>query len=214
MIQLTATQLFWGQQPPKPRPSAQNGIAYLAVLFLVAAITITMAVVSQDVDLRLKREKEQDWFFVGNQYKQAVASYYHQSPDGLKALPKNIDDLLLDRRFIAPVRHLRKAYHDPLTNQPWMLVKSLDDSLVGVRSLKQQTFISTRLLQQLQAEQGELDMKQVKSGSEAFGAEIVNVDEPKEPLQDSATITQYDQVWYVFQPKQEAAESPPEANVE
>lgn len=215
MIWINANQLFWRlHKPPKLTPHEQVGIAYLAVLFLVAAIAVAMAVVTRDVDMQLKREKELEWFYVGNQYKQAIASYYHQSPDGLKVLPKNIDELLLDRRFIAPVRHLRKAYRDPLTNQPWALVKTMDGSLSGVRSSKQQTFISTRLLNQLQAEQVELDAKQFKAKIDESGAEITGYDEPKEPLQNGAAITQYHQVWYVFQPKQKAAESPPEANVE
>lgn len=157
----------WTQNEMSPY---QGGVAYVAVLFLVAAISISMAVVTRDVDMHLKREKEQDWFYVGNQYKQAIASYYHQSPDGLKVLPKNIEDLLLDKRFIRPVRHLRKAYRDPLTNQPWELVRDVGNSLIGVRSLKQGPIISLELMQHLQLGQDKQGVENARS-EEPFDTE-------------------------------------------
>jgi hypothetical protein len=198
-------------------PYLNRGVAYIAVLFLVAAISISMAVVTQDVDLRLKREKEQDWFFVGNQYKQAIAHYYHQSPDGLKALPKSIEDLLLDKRFIAPVRHLRKAYRDPLTNQPWQLVINGDGSLIGVRSLKQESIISVQLMQQLQTDQAEQqeEYKQpFNTGVDETPADMLSIDEPKEPLPVSQRVTQYHQVFYVFKPEQETPKDRSEEQAE
>jgi hypothetical protein len=255
ILRLKAMDLFWRlQQSPKPLPREQAGIAYLAVLFLVAAIAVAMAVVTRDIDMQLKREKEQDWFFVGNQYQQAIASYYHQSPDGLKALPKNIEDLLLDKRFIRPVRHLRKAYRDPLTNQAWELVRDADNSLIGVRSLKQGSIISLQLVQRLKLSQDKQGAENVR-GAASFDADAqdeepfdvdaqdevpfdadaqdeepfdadsqdeepfdedvgetlsdkAEMDEPKEPLQGNKSFRQYNQVFYMFKPKQEALDAP------
>lgn len=171
---------LWSQ---KVMPHYHVGVAYIAVLFLVAAISISMAVVTRDVDMQLKREKEQDWFYVGNQYKQAIASYYHQSPDGLKVLPKTIEDLLLDKRFIRPVRHLRKAYRDPLTNQTWELIRSTDDSLIGVRSLKQGSIISLQLMQQLQLGQDKQAMQKMR-GEEPFDVDSEDEEQFDVDLQD------------------------------
>lgn len=125
----------------------QTGLAYLAVLFLVAAISISMAIVAQNEDTQLKREKELDWLFMGKQYQRAIESYYHQSPDGIKTLPNKIEDLLLDKRFIAPVRHLRKIYGDPLNNQrDWVLIKNQEDQIIGVYSQSQEPLLSTKII--------------------------------------------------------------------
>lgn len=136
--------------------SPQFGLAYLGVLFLVAAIAISVAVVSQNQDTVLKREKEQDWLFVGKQYAQAIASYYHQSPNGIKSLPSGIQDLLLDKRFVAPVRHLRKPYIDPLTNQAWVLIKNPENKLLGVYSALGQPILSIKIIEQYQDKQEDI----------------------------------------------------------
>ena len=131
----------------------QTGLAYLAVLFLVAAIAVSMAVVTQNQDTQLKREKEQDWLYVGKQYQRAIASYYQLSPNGLKALPNSVDDLLTDKRFVAPVHHLRKAYLDPLTNQHWVQLFNEDNQLTGVVSTLPQVILSSTIVHTFQANQ-------------------------------------------------------------
>ena len=131
----------------------QTGLAYLAVLFLVAAIALSMAVVTQNQDTQLKREKEQDWLYVGKQYERAIASYYQLSPSGLKALPNSVDDLLTDKRFVAPVHHLRKAYLDPLTNQQWVQLLNEDNQLTGVVSTLPQAILSSTIANTFQANQ-------------------------------------------------------------
>ncbi|ADI30106.1 hypothetical protein [Methylotenera versatilis] len=122
-----------------------DGFAYIGVLFLVAAISVSMAVVTQNEDTQIKREKEQDWLFIGNQYQRAIESYYKQSPNGIKTLPTKLEDLLLDSRFISPVRHLRKLYGDPLNHQQsWTLVKNSDAQIIGVYSQSQEVLLSKR----------------------------------------------------------------------
>ena len=131
----------------------QAGLAYLAVLFLVAAIAVSMAVVTQNQDTQLKREKEQDWLYVGKQYQRAIASYYQLSPSGLNELPKSVDDLVLDKRFVAPVHHLRKAYLDPLTNLNWVQILNEENQLVGVVSTLQQSILSYNIVKTFQINQ-------------------------------------------------------------
>ncbi len=125
----------------------QSGFAYLAVLFLVVAISISMGIVAQNEDTLLKREKEQDWLFMGKQYQSAIASYYNHSPDGIKKLPSQVEDLLQDKRFIAPVRHLRKIYSDPLNNQQaWVLILNQENQITGVYSQSQASILSTKII--------------------------------------------------------------------
>lgn len=118
-----------------------QGFAYLAVLFMVAALSISMGVVAPHEYTVQTREKERDWLFIGGQYQRAIASYYQQSPNGLNELPATVDDLILDKRFIAPVRHLRQAYADPLTGEDWGLVRHEDGKLSGVYSRSQQSIL-------------------------------------------------------------------------
>jgi hypothetical protein len=133
----------------------QSGFAYLAVLFLVVAISISMGIVAQNEDTLLKREKEQDWLFMGKQYQRAIASYYNQSPDGITTLPNKIEDLLLDKRFIAPVRHLRKAYYDPMhTQQSWILIRNQENQVIGAYSPSQEPILSTKIIAEYQENMG------------------------------------------------------------
>jgi hypothetical protein len=127
------------------KTTVQYGFAYIGLLFLVAAISVSMAVVSQNEDINIKREKEQDWLFIGNQYQRAIASYYNNSPNGIKTLPIKLEDLLLDSRFIAPVRHLRKLYGDPLNHQQdWTLIKTPDEQIIGVYSKSKDAILSKK----------------------------------------------------------------------
>ncbi|MES2547075.1 MAG: hypothetical protein V4575_05165 [Pseudomonadota bacterium] len=132
---------------------SQTGLSYLAVLFLLAAIALSLAIVAQNEDTQLKREKEQDWLYIGKQYERAIASYYQLSPNGLNELPNKVDDLLLDKRFVAPVHHLRKAYLDPLTNQSWLFLMNEENQLIGVVSTLHETILSYNIIKTFQINQ-------------------------------------------------------------
>lgn len=132
---------------------SQSGAAYLVVLFLIAAIAISLSVVSQhDATIQL-REKERDWLFIGQQYQQAIQSYYEKSPDGIKKLPTTLEELLLDKRFLQPVRHLRKLYPDPLTGGEWMIIRDEGNFIVGVYSASQIEILSKNLVKDFASEE-------------------------------------------------------------
>lgn len=131
----------------------QIGFSYLAVLFLMATIALSLAVTSQHDVTKQLREKERDWLFIGEQYQQAIKSYYENSPDGIKKLPNSIDDLVMDRRTLKPLRHLRKSYLDPLTGSEWMLVRDEEDLIVGVYSASQTEILSKNLVKEFVLEQ-------------------------------------------------------------
>ena len=121
------------------RPTAigkarQSGFGYLVVLFIAVMLGIASMVTYEQMDTLTKREKEQQWLFAGMQYRQAIASYYRQSPEGMSQLPEKLDELLKDPRFVSTRRHLRKLYPDPLTGQPWQTVLDETGRIVGVVS--------------------------------------------------------------------------------
>jgi type II secretory pathway pseudopilin PulG len=112
----------------------QRGFGYLAVLFIVLLLALALGTTYEQIDLKMKREKEQEWLFVGKQYQQAIASYYNESPSGIKELPTSLDDLLLDKRFVSKTRHLRKRFLDPLTGDDWTIITNDNKQITGVYS--------------------------------------------------------------------------------
>jgi len=113
----------------------QLGFSYLAVLFIVAVLAASLAATSELRETSAKREKERELAFIGHQYSQALTSYYHQSPGGFKELPKKIDDLLKDSRFVSTKRHLRKRFADPVTGGDWGVVQDEGGRISAVYSM-------------------------------------------------------------------------------
>lgn len=82
-----------------------------------------------------QRDRERELLRVGGLYAEAIERYRDMSPGAVKAYPAQLQDLLLDPRFVGTVRHLRRLYEDPL--QPGRALESVrnaDGRIVGVRS--------------------------------------------------------------------------------
>jgi type II secretory pathway pseudopilin PulG len=132
-----------GQTPaPKPVPVPaylQRGFTYLGVLVIIAVMGAGLAAFGQLYSHASQREKEQELLFIGGQFRDAVASYYNKSP-GAKVYPKKLEDLLEDRRFPMPQRHLRRVYNDPMTGKAeWGMVEAPGGGFMGVHSLSEET---------------------------------------------------------------------------
>jgi type II secretory pathway pseudopilin PulG len=115
---------------------AQRGFTYLGLLLFVALIGAGLAMAGELWSVQSQREREEDLLFAGRQIRSAVQSFYDGAPGGQqRRLPVNLQELLDDRRWQAPRRHLRRLYVDPLTGAPdWLLVKGAAGGIVGVRS--------------------------------------------------------------------------------
>jgi len=116
----------------------QQGFTLLALLFLVAGLGVAMAALGTVWHTAAQREKERELLFIGNQYRQAIESFWKMPiPVGtVRRLPKNFDELLSDPRFPNTVRHLRRIYRDPMTvAAEWGLVKDPDGGISGVYSI-------------------------------------------------------------------------------
>ena len=113
----------------------QRGFGYLMVLFALAAMGLVLAGTGQVWHTAAQRERETELLFIGQQFRQALASYYENTPQPPKQYPKSLDELLEDQRYGLPMRHLRKLYRDPFTGQAqWGLVRS-GGRIIGVHSL-------------------------------------------------------------------------------
>jgi type II secretory pathway pseudopilin PulG len=88
--------------------------------------------------LASRRAHEKELLWVGNQYARAIRAYYMQSP-GTRQFPAQLEDLLEDRRFPTPRRHLRQLYVDPISRERFDPVLSQDGRIGGVHSHSDET---------------------------------------------------------------------------
>ncbi len=113
-----------------------RGFTYLGLLFLVAAGAAALATLGPRWGTAVQRDKEQELIFRGHQIARAITAY-RAAPgtDGKPQWPRQLEELVEDRRGIKPRHHLRRLYTDPFTGQPdWVLLTAADGSLRGVRS--------------------------------------------------------------------------------
>ncbi|MHB8982422.1 type II secretion system protein [Thiobacillus sp.] len=114
--------------------SAQGGFSYLFVLMLIATIGLGLAMAGGLWQTDARRAREADLLFIGDQYRQAIRSYYELDP-GQPKLPQTLDDLTGDNRRPTPVRHLRRAYRDPMTGGEFVLIRAREtQGIFGVHS--------------------------------------------------------------------------------
>jgi type II secretory pathway pseudopilin PulG len=118
----------------------QNGFAYLSLLIFLALMGFVCAMAVQVGGLVHRRAAEQALLDVGLEFARALSSYADQTPAGMDDQPLSLQDLLLDTRHTAKVRHLRKIYPDPMTGgTEWGLEIDTDTRrIMGVFSLSAQ----------------------------------------------------------------------------
>ena len=104
-------------------PIGQRGFTYLGVMILVMVMGMGLAAFGTIYSQTAQRDKEAELLFVGEQFRAAIQSYYRKSP-GAGVYPKKLEDLVEDKRFPLPMRHLRRIYPDPITGSTdWGLVE-------------------------------------------------------------------------------------------
>jgi type II secretory pathway pseudopilin PulG len=116
--------------------SGQRGLMLLALLIVLLFSSVLALAAAEVWATARQREREAELLFVGQQYRQALRQYYFAAPNAAsRTLPASLADLLEDKRYPLPVRHLRRLYADPVTGgTDWGLVKR-GDLIVGVHSL-------------------------------------------------------------------------------
>jgi type II secretory pathway pseudopilin PulG len=126
------------QKTQHQRPIAAHGFTYIGLLIFIALMGIALAGTGMVWHTQVRREKERELLFVGDQLRRAIGQYYERSPGGDKRFPHSLDELLLDKRYPATQRYLRRVYADPITGKAeWGFVKGPEDRIVGVYSLSE-----------------------------------------------------------------------------
>jgi type II secretory pathway pseudopilin PulG len=115
-------------------PAPQTGFTYIGLLFAIAILGITLSTTGVVWSTQIRREKEAELLFVGDQYRIAIGRYRASGGQ----YPQGLGDLLEDRRTPTVRRYLRRLYPDPITgNADWQLVAAPDGGIMGVASSSQ-----------------------------------------------------------------------------
>lgn len=117
---------------------AARGFTYVSLLLAVAMAGVGLALAGQYASTQIKRERERELLFAGEQFAKAIQSYRARSQQlspGRSPLPASLEQLLEDPRGVRPVRHLRRLYVDPMTGgTDWGLMRDPNGGIVAVFS--------------------------------------------------------------------------------
>lgn len=114
----------------------QSAFSYLSALVFVAVMGVSLSAGGIYWSTAVKREKEKELLFRGDQIRRAIESYYKGAPGGGGAqYPGTLNDLLKDPRYLVTQRYLRKVYQDPMTRDgQWGLIMAPGGKIKGVFS--------------------------------------------------------------------------------
>lgn len=130
-------------RPHYPRQlNRMAGFTFLGLMVIITIMGISLLAVGEVWHFARKREKEQELLFVGEQFRQAIKSYYAHAPAANKQqpYPVELEDLLKDPRYPSTQRYLRKLYLDPVSGSAeWGLLKNPGGGIYGVYSLSTET---------------------------------------------------------------------------
>ena len=114
--------------------SRQSGLTYFWVLAAIAVMSVGLVAVSEIWSTTARRQKLAELEWIGAQFTEAIGSYYQSSTGLTKTYPPSLQELLEDRRYAMPRRHLRAVYRNPFTGTAdWELVRTVDGKVRGVR---------------------------------------------------------------------------------
>ena len=107
------------------------GFTYIGLLFAIAILGITLATVGVVWSTQIRRDKEVELLFAGDQIRTAIGRYRTSGGQ----YPQALADLLDDKRSAVPRRFLRRIFLDPMTNSAdWELVLAPEGGIMGVAS--------------------------------------------------------------------------------
>jgi type II secretory pathway pseudopilin PulG len=113
----------------------EHGFTYLFVLVAIAILSIGLDQVSEVWTTTARRQQLEQLDWIGEQYVNALGSYYESTPGRAKAFPVTVTELLEDRRFAISRRHLRELYPNPASPVgEWEMIIGADLRVHGVRT--------------------------------------------------------------------------------
>jgi type II secretory pathway pseudopilin PulG len=114
----------------------EKGFSYPIAMFLVALLTLVSVRALEMTMTAERRDKEAELLVIGQAYRDAIRSYYDNSPGTAKVYPPELSAMLQDARTTRVRRHLRKLYRDPVTaGSEWGVIRTEQGTIKGVYSL-------------------------------------------------------------------------------
>ena len=127
------------------RTVSEKGFTYIHLLLIVVIMGISLSAVGRYWSYLDKKDKEAELLFRGDQFVRAIDSYYKRAHGKVNIYPKKMEDLLKDPRSLAPRRHLRRIYKDPMTGEDdWIpIIDPASKRIKGVKSRSEDTPLKT-----------------------------------------------------------------------
>lgn len=117
------------------RGRARSG-GWALLTAVLSAMLIGLSATAAQISLRIEREREreQQLLQIGREFIAALRSYRDAVGVTQPELPRQLSDLVDDKRAIGGMRHLRRIPLDPFTGKDdWGLVRQ-GDRIVGIHS--------------------------------------------------------------------------------
>lgn len=108
----------------------ERGSTLLIVLAMLFILGLSAGIAGNSWKNIVQREREEELYFRGDQYQKAIASYHNAGG----VYPKQLEELIEDRRALFVRRHLRRLYDDPMTGGPFEVVRDTTGRIHGVYS--------------------------------------------------------------------------------
>lgn len=122
-----------GQARYKTKSAA--GFALMAALVAVAIAAAGSLAALRYGAAQQQREKEAWLLFVGQEYRVALERYAAAGKGTPARGPRELEDLLVDRRGSTPLHHLRRLYPDPMTGRAdWVLLRDASGGISALHS--------------------------------------------------------------------------------
>lgn len=112
----------------------QDGFSYIGVMVTLVIAAIGMQGAAVMWQQQSQRSNEALLLETGEAYRLAIGRYYESTPQPVKQYPIRLEELIEDKRFPVPKRHLRKLYADPFVVKQGMTLIMRDGRIVGVHS--------------------------------------------------------------------------------
>lgn len=133
------------------RISSSRGFSYIAVMVTLVIAAIGMRGAAILWQQQVQRSLEAQLLETGEAYRLAIGRYYEATPQPVKVYPLQMEELLEDKRFPVPKRHLRKLSPDPFFAREPMVIIRKDGRIIGVHSRSLATPIRAAGYQEFQS---------------------------------------------------------------
>lgn len=120
-----------------------TGFAYLALLVVISGSLLMLSTAQPDLFQQAQRQQEKQLLFAGREYREAIRRFYENPNVSVQRFPQTLEELLIDKRSLKPMYHLRRLYPEPMAGVGWGLIRDGQGGITGVYSRSNQLLLTT-----------------------------------------------------------------------